>query len=218
MKLSRITPLCLILGVLSTSGCRSPKPLAYVKPELDAPQSWFRPTGPSRAMRRIAILPVHHARLPGSLLRDIDIAFNEELSKKAVFEVVPVTRETMEKLVDRREVSSVEQIPGDLFRKLRDQYGVEGVMFNDLTHYSPYRPVCIGVRSKLVDIETGGIHWASDLMLDSGNANVSAAARAYQKVLCKDNFPIEGDGGTVLLSPRLFAQFAAFSNYASLKK
>jgi hypothetical protein len=185
---------------------------------MDAPQSWLAPSGPGRTIRRVAILPAYHPSLQGEVLKEIDLALNEELSKKAVFEVVPITRAAMELLTDRREVSSVERVPGDLFRKLRDQYGVEAVMFNDLTHYSPYRPVCLGVRSKLVDVETGSIQWASDVMLDSGNANVAASARAYQKVLCRDNSPVRSDGGTVLMSPRLFAQFAAFSNYASLKR
>lgn len=201
---------------LATEGCQS-RQVAYVKPEIDAPQSWFLPSGPGRPMRRVAILPAYHPRLPGEVLKEVDSAFNGELSKKAVFEVIPITRSAMELLTDQREISSVERIPGDLFRKLRDQYGVDGVMFNDLTHYSPYRPVSLGVRSKLVDIESGSIHWASDIMLDSGNANVAASARAYQKILGRDNFPVRGDGGTVLMSPRLFAQFAAYSNYASLK-
>jgi hypothetical protein len=207
--------LVLCVSLLNT-GCHTRK-TAYVKPELDAPQSWMAPSGPGRVIRRVAILPAYHPKLQGEVLKEIDMALNAELSKKAVFEVVPITRSAMELLTDRREVSSVERVPGDLFRKLRDQYGVEGVMFNDLTQYSPYKPVSLGVRSKLVDIETGSIQWASDVMLDSGNASVAASARAYQKLLCGDNSPVRSDGGTVLMSPRLFAQFAAFSNYASLK-
>jgi hypothetical protein len=207
----------LLCGAALSGGCHTHK-VAYVRPEIDAPQSWLAPSEPGRIIRRVAILPAYHPRLQGEVLRDIDVALNEELSKKAVFEVVSITRSDMELLTDRREISSVERVPGDLFRKLRDHYGVDGVMFNDLTHYSPYRPVSLGVRSKLVDIESGRIHWASDIMLDSGNANVAASARAYQKVLCGDNSPVRSDGGIVLMSPRLFSQFAAFSNYASLKK
>lgn len=207
----------LVAGALATEGCQTKK-VAYVKPELDAPQNWFAPSGPGRTVRRVAILPACHSKLPGEVLKEVDFAFNGELSKKAVFEVVPISRSSMELLTDRRELSSVERVPGDFFRKLRDQYGVDAVMFNDLTQYSPYRPVSLGVRSKLVDIESGSILWASDVMLDSGNTNVAAAARAYQKVLGRDSFPVQSDGGTVLMSPRLFAQFAAFSNYASLKR
>jgi hypothetical protein len=169
-------------------------------------------------MRRVALLPVYHERFPAEALQDLDYAFNSELAKKTVFEVVPVTRREMEGMVGLREISSVGKIPGDLFRKLKDQFGVEGVMLTDVTHYSPYRPVALGVRSKLVDIETGRIHWASDALFDSSNAGVAEAARRYQKVLGRDNFPIEGDGGAILLSPRLFAQFAAHANYVSLKR
>ncbi len=207
----------LAAGSLAAVGCQSHK-VAAVPQRADAPQNWFLPSSPGRVMRRVAMLPVYHARIPGEALRDIDAALLSELSKKVMFEVVPLSRAELETLIGLRDVSSVEAIPGDLFRKLKDQYGVEGVMFTDLTHYSPYRPVSVGVRSKLVDIESGRIHWASDVLLDSGNANVAAAAREYQKVLCRDNFPIASDGGTVLMSPRLFVKFAAYSNYASLQR
>ena len=209
----------LLVGALClvTTGCQSRRSLT-VQQRPDSPQNWFLPTNPGRVMRRVAMLPVYHARIPGETLKDIDTALVAELSKKAVFEVVPLSRTEMEGLIGVREISSVERIPGDLFRKLQEQFGVEGVMLTDLTHYSPYRPVSVGVRSKLVDIESGRIHWASDVLLDSSNAGVAAAAREYQKVLCKDNFPIQGDGGTVLMSPRLFVKFAAFSNYVSLQR
>jgi hypothetical protein len=211
--------LLICLAALSslTTGCESRRSItAQQRP--DSPQNWFLPTNPGRVMRRVAMLPVYHARIPGEVLKDIDAALVAELSKKAVFEVVPLSRAEMEGLIGVREISSVERIPGDLFRKLQEQYGVEGVMLTDLTHYSPYRPVSVGVRSKLVDIESGRIHWASDVLLDSSNAGVATAAREYQKVLCRDNFPIQGDGGTVLMSPRLFVKFAAYSNYVSLQK
>ena len=207
----------LSLACLALTACQT-KHASAVKPRPDAPQNWFLPTEPGRVMRRVAMLPIYHARLPGEILKDVDVALTAELAKKSLFEVVPISRPEMEALINVREVASVERIPGDLFRKLRDQYGVEGVMLTDLTHYSPYRPVSIGVRSKLVDIETGRIHWASDVLLDSSNANVASAAREYQKLYCRDNFPIQGDGGTVLMSPRLFVKFAAFSNYASLQR
>jgi len=203
--------------LVAGAGCQSSKSVT-VKRRPDAPQNWFLPTNPGRPMRRVAMLPAYHARIPGEVLKDIDAALMSELSKKAVFEVVQISRVEMEQLIGVREVSSVETLPGDLFRRLRDQFGVDGVMFTDLTYYSPYRPVSVGVRSKLVDIEAGRIHWASDVLLDSGNSNVAAAAREFQKSMSRDNFPVESDGGTVLMSPKLFVKFAAFSNYASLQR
>ena len=215
----RVFPkISVLLGVASlVTGCHT-RSIVPPSPRPDAPQNWFLPTVGGRVIRRVALLPVFHERFPAEALRDLDSAFNSELAKKTVFEVVPVTRRDMEGLVGLREISSVDKIPGDLFRKLRDQFGVEGVMFTDVTHYSPYRPVSIGVRSKLVDVETGRIHWASDVVYDTGNAGVAEAARNYQRVLGRDNFPVGGDGGAILMSPRLFAQFAAHANYMSLKR
>ena len=204
-------------GICLFTGCQSPSVLPP-SPRADAPQNWFLPTVGGRIIRRVAFLPVYHERFTSDALRDLDASFNSELSKKTVFEVVPVSRREMEGLIGLREISSVEKVPGDLFRKLVDRFGVEGVMFTDVTHFSPYRPVAVGVRSKLVDVHTGRIHWASDILLDSSNSGVQTAARQYAKVLGRDNFPVEGDGGTVLLSPRMFSQFAAYANYASLQR
>lgn len=204
-------------AVFAVSGCKTAQPKYPTRTHPDSPQNWFLPSSPGRPIRRVALLPVWHERYTADVLRNIDIAFNEELAKKAIFEVVPVTRGEMEGLVGRRELSSVEKIPGDLFLRLKEQYGVEGVMLTDITHFSPYRPVAIGVRSKLVDVESGRIHWASDVLYDSSNSAVAVAAKEYQKILGNNGFPIMADGGAVLMSPRMFAQFVAFSNYASLQ-
>jgi hypothetical protein len=184
----------------------------------EAPQNWFLPTVGGRMIRRVALLPVYHNRYPAECLQDLDSAFNSELVKKTVFEVVSVSRPEMEAMIGLREVSSVGRVPGDLIAKLKERYGVDGVMFTDVTHFSPYRPVAIGVRSKLVDTEQGRIHWASDVLFDSSNSEVVAAAREYQRTLGRNNYPVEGDLGAILVSPRLFSQFAAHANYVSLKR
>ncbi len=215
-KLIHLFFAALCLSGVST-GCKTAETKYATRPHPDSPQNWFLPSSPGRPMRRVALLPVWHERYTADILRNIDIAFNEELAKKAMFEVVPITRNAMEGLIGRRELSSVEKIPGDLFLRLKDQYGVEGVMLTDITHFSPYRPVALGVRSKLVDIDSGRIHWASDVLYDSSNSAVAVAAKEYQKVLGQNGFPIMADGGAVLMSPRMFAQFAAYSNYASLQ-
>ena len=212
-SLFNISLVGLLLGACHTETKRYP-----TQRSPEAPQNWFLPSGPGRPLRRVALLPVWNERFTEGLLRDIDYAFGEELSKKALFEVVPITRGDLEGLIGMRMVASYDRISGDLFLRIKDRYGVDGVMFNDLTFYSPYKPVGLGVRSKLVDIESGRIHWASDVMYDSGNASVSEAAKSYQRVLGKDNFMTHGDGATVLLSPKLFAKFAAYSNFASLQR
>lgn len=207
-----------LLAGLMVAGCKTETKKYSTQRSPEAPQNWFLPSGPGRPMRRVALLPVWNERYTEAILRDIDIAFGEELSKKALFEVVPITRGDLEGLIGLRSLASYERISGDLFLRIKDRYGVDGVMFSDVTYYSPYKPVGLGIRSKLVDIESGRIHWASDVVYDSGNAGVADAAKSYQKVLGKDNFMTHNDGATVLLSPKLFVKFAAYSNFASLQR
>ena len=205
-------------GVFSVmAGCHTER-IELPKTNPSAPITYFPLTPQGRVIRRVAMLPVFHDRFPEMALRDLDIAFNEELSKTTMFEVVTVSRRDLELLIGQRELSSVSKISGDLFRKLKDQFGVDAVMFTDLTHYSPYRPVAIGVRSKLVDIQNGRIHWSSDVVYDTSSASVADSAREYSKVLLRDNFPAASQEGAILMSPRLFAQFAAWANYTSFRR
>ena len=218
MSLYRLVFVGLLFGVAGLDlGCVK-RTVLPPRAKGEAPQNWFLPTVGGRMIRRVALLPVYHNRYPAECLQDLDSAFNSELVKKTVFEVVSVSRPEMEALIGLREISSVEKVPGDLFSKLKERYGVDGVMFTDVTHFSPYRPLALGVRSKLVDTEQGRIHWASDMLFDSSNSEVVAAAREYQRVLGRNNYPVEGDLGTILLSPRMFTQFAAHANYVSLKR
>jgi hypothetical protein len=79
------------------------------------------PSGPGRPLRRVALLPVWNERFTEGLLKDIDYAFAEELSKKALFEVVPITRGDMEGLIGMRMVASYDRISGDLFLRMKDR-------------------------------------------------------------------------------------------------
>ena len=145
--------------------------------------NFFAPPMPdkSRPMRRVAMLPLSGAQLTPEALRDITTAFQAELSKKAIFEVVPVTGAELEAICGQRQLSSVEPMPADLLNSLREKLGAEGVLFTDITHLHPYRPVAIGVRAKLVDITSGAISWASDCVYDSGHPLIADNARRFQR-------------------------------------
>ena len=210
----------MVVLIFASVGCESVNGRAVKIPvRHEVPENWFRPSdGPGLLMRRVVILPVYNEKYTGLVMKDIDDAFLAELSKLSVFEVVSVSRADMETIMGRREISSVEPVSVDFFRKMRDVYGAEGVMFVDLTSYSPYRPVSMGVRCKLVDVAAGRIHWASDALYDAGNENTAMAARAYGVALGRENFPVKEDGGAILLSPKRFARFAAFASFRSLRK
>jgi len=204
-----------LLGAAFGAGCQTIKPAGvFVGPP--SPQNFFSGEPVGYPFRRVALLPIFNEKYPTESVRVLDSAFNAELTKKSLFEVVPVSQASLEKLFGDRQLSSVENLPANLLEKLRERYGVDGILFTDITHYSPYRPISIGVRAKLIDATSGDIRWAFDYLFDSGNPGIAAGAKTYQAKLNQDNQPLPGDGGTVLISPTRFAKYVANQTYVSL--
>ncbi len=196
-------------------GCQTTKKAtAFV--HSPTPQNYFSGEPVGYPIRRVALLPIFNDKYPAENLRVLDSAFNTELTKKSLFEVVPISRSSLESLFGERQLNSVENLPPDLMAKLRDRYGVDAILFTDITHYSPYRPISVGVRAKLIDAASGEIRWAFDYLFDSGNPAIAVAAKTYQTRFNQDNQPLPGDGGAVLISPTRFARFVANQTYVSL--
>lgn len=168
-------------------------------------------------MRRVAMMPIYSEQLSPNSIRDMETAFNAELTKTSAFEVVPVSREEMESHFGQRQWSSVGIMPGNLLTAIRAEYGVDGVIFTDVTHYFPYRPVSIGVRTKLIDASTGQIRWAFDHLFDSGQMTTSEAARQFYLAHSCENYDLPMDGSTVLQSPARFSKYVAFEVFRSMK-
>ena len=207
--------LAAILAVLS-GGCATLKQAGV--PVAPPPQNFFAPATPGEQLRRVALLPMHSGTFPDQYVRALDAAFLSELSKRGLFEVVPVSRAQMEALFGERQFSSTEILPADVLTRLREQCGVDGVLFTDLTHFSPYRPVSMGVRTKLLAASTGQIRWAFDYVFDAGNATVAEAAKRFQIACSNEHQPLTTDGGSILLSPTRFAKYVANETYASLRQ
>lgn len=181
------------------------------------PQNYTAPPVEGKTLRRVALLPLWSEKLPGDYLRELDAAFSAELTKMALFEVVPVSRGQMEGAFGERQLASIDALPAGALSSLRTRFAVDGVIFTDLTHFSPYRPVSMAVRAKLVDASNGEIRWAFDHVYDSGNAAVAESAKRFQLRYTNEHQPLRSDGGTILLSPSRFAKYVASQTYASLR-
>jgi hypothetical protein len=208
------TRFLLLALALAITGCATRR--TAIAPPPPPPQNYFSGETHGAPIRRVALLPLYHVSYPDHYLRSLDEIFESELTKKALFEVVPVTRSNLEALFGRRQFESTEKLPADALERLRQQHGVQGVMFTDLTHLSPYRPIAMGVRTKLVDASTGKIRWAFDYVFDAGNGSVAEAAKRYQLLYSDERQPLTTDGGSILLSPSRFAKYVASETYASL--
>ena len=217
----------LALTAIALQGCNTPG--GHARPRLrllgpcpppPAPRTanFFKPPLPDKSlpMRRVAMLPLSGGQVTPEALRDITAAFQAELSKKALFEVVTVTGSELEAMCGQRQLSSVEPLPAHVLESLRERLGAEGVLFTDITHLHAYRPISIGVRAKLVDIGSGAISWASDCVYDCGHPAVAESARQFQRQFSDPHRSIPDDGGSVLISPARFAKFVANATFNSL--
>jgi len=183
-----------------------------------APFPSYHDRTPGQPMRRVALLPIACETPLEASLGELDGAVRQELAKTAMFELVPVTRDELYARFGRRQFSSVEVLPAELLTRLRTDYGVDGVLFTDLTHYQPYQPISIGMRSKLIDADTGQVRWAFDHLFDAGNSVTAQAAENYYLAHTPPPPTVEHpvSGRPVLQSPSRFTKYVAWEAFRSL--
>ncbi len=183
-----------------------------------APLPSFHAEGEGIAIRRVVVLPLYYdEQTTAGAVPDMDLAFNAELGKTSLFELVPLSRAELQAEFGKPQFSSVENLPADLLARLRVEYGADGVLFTDITHYFPYHPITIGVRMKLVDTVSGQIHWDFDHLFDSSQPVTSTAA---QQFFLKNNpapVPLPEDGSPILQSPARFSRYVAYEAFRSLQ-
>lgn len=164
---------------------------------------------------RVAVLPCYHPDSSSQVLSFCDDIFLKELSKVGIFEPVGISTNFCFNAFGKDRISSTESLPDNFFTLLNENYGVNGVLFIDLHSYKPYRPLSIGIRSKLVDLKSGEFMWAVDETIDGGNASVMVAANTYQRGHHVQSLS-QKTSSSILQSPRLFTKFAAQSLFSTL--
>ena len=166
---------------------------------------------------RVVILPNFHFDQNSQVLKFSDEIFHKELSKVGIFEPILLSKNSCLELFGKEMYSSSESLPDNFLKVLVDRYSANGVLFIDLHSFSPYRPMSLGVRSKLVDLKSGEFMWAIDETFDSGNASVMVAINNFQR---SHHVQALSDKTTtsVLQSPRFFCKYVAHSVFSTLPK
>ena len=164
---------------------------------------------------RVAILPCFYPDSASQVLSFSDEIFLKEVAKVGVFEPIGVSRDFCLKNFNKERISSTESLPENFFTILEEKYGVNGVLFVDLHSYKPYRPISLGIRSKLVDLKSGEFMWAIDETIDAGDASVMVSVNSYQRSLHVQSLS-QKTSSSILQSPRLFTKFSAYSVFSTL--
>lgn len=170
-------------------------------------------------IRRVIVLPVAGGpQLTEETLIALDGVCLAELNRTAKFEVVPLSREALFSLTGKRQIGSVEKIPAILLEKLltlNNAYGADAVLFVDVTVYSPYIPLTIGLRTKLARTSNSEIIWAADNVFSSSEPPVANSARQHAERLGIDR-GLTNLSHTILQNPARYAGYAAAATFATL--
>ncbi|BET65954.1 hypothetical protein ASA1KI_08720 [Opitutales bacterium ASA1] len=170
-----------------------------------------------RELVRVCVLPVHSSAWTESDLSPIDGAFGAELSKKDRFELVLVGRDAMRARFSQSSFASTDALPERMLGRLAADFGADGVLFVDLTHYSPYQPISMGIRAKLVAVSTGAVVWSIDSVFDSSQPEVALAARRYSEDSSRSAHPLRDSSG-MFQSPARFSKYVANAVFDTLPK
>ena len=202
----------LAAGLLLCSGCAEQNQLrrSLAKPYHPANLHQSAGTLPLN-LRRVAVLPLtteekdYAAQTGCTTLEPILIA---ELRKRALFEVVPVSREQLRAWTGKTGWRQEDTLPEELLIKVQKQTGCDGILFDHLSVYRPYPPLAVGWRMTLIDCAEQVTHWTVDEVFDAGSPSVIKSAQAYFRSQMSQP-SVELDSTAVLTSPRRFGQYTA---------
>ena len=201
------------------AGCRTPS-------EFDRARTgpFFLPTNFQAAaripeeIRRVVVLPVaDDGRLPEDTLDNLDTTLQTALGHAQRFELVPLSRPACARLAGARAIRSVDALPHDFLTRLIADYAADAVLFVDVTSYSPYPPLILGLRTKLVRTDNSSILWSFDTIFSAKDPSVVNAARRHWLDTAPAGTPADFSV-TALQSPQRFAAYAASAAFATLPR
>ena len=212
-------PVFAALALLALAGCNS-------IPRLDGARfgPYYVPLnvhGSARLpadLRRIVILPsaADGPAISESTLDSLDGVLRTTLTQAARAEISPLDRDVLAQLSQRRQLVSTSVLPRDLTARLAEKTGADAVLFVDITAYSPYPPLALGLRAKLIDLKTGEIIWAFDNLFSAADERVVNSARKHVLVPTGTTGTPSDLSYTVLQNPSRFADYAASATWATL--
>lgn len=173
----------------------------------------YRLSAPSESWGRVAVLPVY-SEWPDDV-GFADALVLEELGKARLFDCVGLSGEVLQGWYGAGALDVDGRLPADLLMRVREHTGADAVLLLSVTSYSPYRPVAVGLRGRMVRVGDGATVWAYDEVLDSGDMGVSLAARRYHSQEQRQRFPLDGGDG-VLLSPRRFFRYVLWNMVSTM--
>jgi len=133
-------------------------------------------------IQRVALLPIHGGDVAApEVTADLDPVLVAALQRQLRFEVVTVSREDCAHLFGAGDYGSTAALPHGFMEKISEKYGVDAVLFTDLTVLQPYRPLSLGLRCKLATTREVRLVWAFDEVFSSSDAKMVNSVRRHYR-------------------------------------
>lgn len=202
--LVRLLAPALALACLALAGCAGPSrgpAVARPVPNVRGPEVW------SEEWARVAVLPAHDAtgRLTPDFVSSLGESWLRALITSRRAEFVRVDEAALVRRHGPGAGGSASPLPHGLLAGAAADTGADALMLLELTQVSPYPPLSLGFRARLVRPSDGETLWMADEIFDARDPAVVAYARAEAKRRA------EGPGdaqAAVTLSPTRFADHA----------
>ena len=200
-----------VLAVLAlTCGLMTPGCAVFEPGTPEARNDLVHHHGTSQSLqppRRVVFLQLDSEVGHPGFARDLGGALHSAFARRALFEIVPVSAadlaDTEIKLTRERGIYRTEDL-----LKVSRRFGADGILHGVVTRFAPYPRVSIGLRLHLLDCRSGGVPWATDLLLDGNEARVAQDVHNYYDTVRHGDASLM-DFEKILISPRLFSVYAA---------
>lgn len=161
------------------------------------------------SIRRVGLLPMIGRTVDQEHAEILQSAFFTELSMQTPFEIVPLRAKDLEE-IDHRESYLLGNYEPEMVISLARRFRFDAMFIGTVVDYQFYTPQQLSVEMELVATETGAAIWTGSIQLDGSSNRVRRSIQAFYS----DSGAVESEDGEgwelALLSPRLFAQFAAW--------
>jgi hypothetical protein len=165
----------------------------------------------------VAILPFGTSGLQHPFMPEVESTMIGKLRSSGRFHVILVSPDYLERHTGRHTYPYNEPLPRDLLEAVRSDFKADAVLLTEITAFRPYKPMLLGVRSRLIRLPGYRTLWACDEIFDAGDRTVSTGARKYAEHHLDQPYPLQSSYAS-LLSPQRFAGYVSQTLYESLPR
>lgn len=204
-----------VLAFFTLSGCvTTHSDRAKTKPSYQL-HNVYRQLPPAE-FKRVALLPIVASSdlgVPDSL-NSIRSSITDELLKTKKYEIIPLGQDELRAMAGVGQLGSLDVWPEKMRQTLQDRQ-IDGVIVAELTALKGYPPIALGLKARLVGLQTGATYWACDEVFDAAVPEIFAGAKRFEEGMLMSVGPAQSQG-TIELSPSIFAKYAAYTMFETL--